>query len=72
MHNCRHRGQMGVQNDGQQPGLWSRGTPVETQAGSATGRRDRRPAPRRRVQETPGPPLDAAEQSADIAGSRHI
>ena len=30
------------------------------------GGRNRRLAPRRRARETPGPPSDAAEQSADI------
>ena len=60
MHNCRHRGQMGVQNGGQQPGLWRRGTPVETQAGS--DRATRSPTcPQTPGTGDPDPPLDAAE-----------
>jgi len=36
----RRRGRMGAQNGGQRPGLQRRGTPVKTQAWSATGGRD--------------------------------
>jgi len=51
---------MGVQNGGQQPGLWRRGTPVETQAGS--DRATRSPTcPQTPGTGDPDPPLDAAE-----------
>jgi len=36
----RRCGRMGAQNGGQRPGLQRRGTPVKTQAWSATGGRD--------------------------------
>ena len=61
----RRRGRMGAQNGGQRPGLQRRGTPVKTQAWSATGGRVHWPAPRHRVRETPGPPSDAARRSAE-------
>jgi len=36
----RRQGRMGVQNGGQRPGLWRRGTRVKMQTCSATGRSD--------------------------------
>ena len=63
----RRRGRMGTQNGGQWLGLRHRGAPVETQTWSVTEGRDRQPAPRRRVRETPRPQSDVAGRSAEIS-----
>ena len=62
-------------NGGQRPGVQRRGACVVTRAGKATeggGKGESRLSTGHRLQETRGPPSDAAGRSANIAGGRHI